>query len=35
MREYKNLSKQALKRLPMYMSYLKTIEEVTAYFAAT
>ena len=35
MREYKNLSKQALKRLPMYMSYLKTIEEVTEYISSS
>ncbi|MBQ3181263.1 MAG: redox-sensing transcriptional repressor Rex [Clostridia bacterium] len=35
MREYKNLSKQALKRLPMYMSYLKTIEEVSEYISSS
>lgn len=35
MRENLDLSKQALKRLPMYMSYLKTIEEVTEYISSS
>ena len=35
MREYKNLSKRALKRLPMYMSYLKSIEDGTEYISSS
>lgn len=35
MRENQNLSKQALKRLPMYMSYLKTIEDTTEYISSS
>ena len=35
MRENQNLSKQALKRLPMYMSYLKTIENTTEYISSS
>ena len=35
MSEYKNLSKQALKRLPMYMSYLKRIEKETEYISSS
>lgn len=35
MKEYKNLSKQALKRLPMYMSYLKSIEETIEYISSS
>ncbi len=34
MSEYKNLSKQALKRLPLYMSYLKSIEGETEYISS-
>ncbi len=34
MNEQKNLSKQALKRLPLYMSYLKTIESDTKYISS-
>ena len=35
MRENLNLSKQALKRLPMYMSYLKSVEESTEYISSS
>ena len=35
MSEYKTLSKQALKRLPMYMSYLKRIENETEYISSS
>lgn len=35
MRENQNLSKQALKRLPMYMSYLKSVEESTQYISSS
>ena len=35
MREDLNLSKQALKRLPMYMSYLKSVEETTEYISSS
>ena len=35
MRENLNLSKQALKRLPMYMSYLKSVEETTEYISSS
>lgn len=35
MSEYKILSKQALKRLPLYMSYLKKIEEETEYISSS
>ncbi len=34
MSKYKNLSKQALKRLPTYMSYLKGIENETEYVSS-
>lgn len=35
MQEYKNLSKRALKRLPMYMSYLKSIDDGTEYISSS
>lgn len=35
MSEYKNLSKQALKRLPLYMSYLKSIEDESGYISSS
>lgn len=35
MRENLNLSKQALKRLPMYMSYLKSVEETAEYISSS
>ncbi len=35
MNEHKKLSKQALKRLPLYMSYLKKIEKQTEYISSS
>ena len=35
MSEYKNLSRQALKRLPTYMSYLKSIENKIEYISSS
>ncbi len=35
MAKFKNLSKQALKRLPMYMSYLKSIEREYEYISSS
>ncbi len=35
MNEYKNLSKQALKRLPLYMSYLKSIKDENSYISSS